>query len=261
MTTPGDDAPVRVATAGWSIPRASAPRCPTDGTHLERYARVFSGVEINSSFYRPHAATTYEKWRHQTPAGFRFAVKMPRAITHELRLIGTRALIEAFLRQTDGLADKRGPVLVQLPPSLAFAPAVGARFFRLLRGLYAGDVVFEPRHPSWFTPAATSLLGEHRIARVAADPALVPDAGRTGAWAGIAYYRLHGSPHRYWSAYGAEVLAGLATALARGSSAAERWCIFDNTASGAAIENAWDLQRRLNGAAPRLRPGQRGWRQ
>ena len=109
---------IRIGTAGWSIPRASASRFGGSGTHLERYARSFRCAEINSSFYRPHAAATYAKWRDSTPPDFRFAVKMPRTITHELKLQDAREPLVAFLVQTDGLAQKRGPILVQLPPSL-----------------------------------------------------------------------------------------------------------------------------------------------
>ena len=86
-------ADIRVGTAGWSIPRASASRFDSAGTHLERYSRRLDCAEINSSFHRPHAATTYAKWRESTPPGFRFAVKIPRAITHELKLQDARRAI------------------------------------------------------------------------------------------------------------------------------------------------------------------------
>jgi hypothetical protein len=80
-------AEVRIGTAGWSLPRAAAFRFESAGTHLERYSRLFNCAEINSSFHRPHAAATYAKWGDSTPIDFRFAVKMPRTITHELALI------------------------------------------------------------------------------------------------------------------------------------------------------------------------------
>ena len=98
----------RIGTAGWSIPRAAATRFDSDGTHLQRYSRVVDCAEINSSFYRPHASATYAKWRDSTPPDFRFAVKVPRAITRELKLQDTRELLVAFLAQTDGLAEKGG---------------------------------------------------------------------------------------------------------------------------------------------------------
>src|SRR5687767_11695014 len=127
---------IRIGTAGWSIPRASAFRFQAQGTHLERYARVLRCAEINSSFYRPHTAATYAKWRQSTPPDFRFAVKMPRLITHERKLQDAHEPLLAFLAQTDGLAEKRGPVLVQLPPSLSFEGAVVTQFLDVLRTAY-----------------------------------------------------------------------------------------------------------------------------
>src|SRR4030095_15732234 len=119
---------IRIGTAGWSIPRAAASRFGSAGTHLERYARQLDCAEINSSFHRPHAVTTYAKWRDSTPAAFRFAVKVPRTVTHELKLQDAREPFVDFLAQTDALAGKRGPLLFQLPPSLSFDGSVVAGF-------------------------------------------------------------------------------------------------------------------------------------
>jgi len=244
------DMKIRVGTAGWSIPRASAFRFQGPGTHLERYARSFRCAEINSSFHRPHGAATYAKWRDSTPEDFRFAVKMPRTITHERQLQDARAPLAAFLAQTDGLAGKRGPLLVQLPPSLSFDAALVIPFLSELRTVYDGPVVCEPRHATWFAPPVTALLERYRISRVAADPPPVPAAAIPAGWPGLAYFRLHGSPRMYWSKYEANDLAKLA-ATARGIPGAEDvWCIFDNTASGAAIENAWALRERLIADSP-----------
>ena len=124
---------IRVGTAGWSIPRAAAFRFDSAGTHLQRYARCLRCTEINSSFHRPHAVATYAKWRESTPEDFRFAVKMPRTITHELKLQDARDSVVTFLAQTDGLAEKRGPILVQLPPSLSFDASVTTRFLEVVR--------------------------------------------------------------------------------------------------------------------------------
>jgi uncharacterized protein YecE (DUF72 family) len=236
---------IRIGTAGWSIPRASAWRFDPPGTHLQRYARSLRCAEINSSFYRPHAAATYAKWRESTPADFRFAVKMPRAITHQLKLQAAREPLVAFLIQTDGLFQKRGPILIQLPPSLSFDPTVVTRFLDLLRTMYHGAVVCEPRHATWFLPPVESLFDRYRISRVAADPPPVPGAVVPGGWPRIAYLRLHGAPRMYWSRYDENYIATLATAVPNIPGAEEVWCVFDNTASGAAIENAWELCERM----------------
>jgi len=235
---------IRVGTAGWSIPRASAPRFGESGTHLERYARSFRCTEINSSFYRPHGAATYAKWRDSTPPDFRFAVKMPRTITHELQLQDAREPLVAFLAQTDGLAQKRGPLLVQLPPSFSFDAAIVTSFLDLVRGKYDGPVVCEPRHPTWFSPQVDSLLEGYRISRVAADPPPAPAAAVPAGWPRVAYFRLHGSPRKYWSRYDERYIANLADTVRSITRAEEAWCVFDNTASGAAIENAWQLHER-----------------
>lgn len=227
------------------MPRTSAFHVESDGTHLQRYARVLRCAEINSSFYRPHAIATYARWRDSTPPDFRFAVKIPKAITHELTLQGARDPFVSFLTQTDGLGEKRGPLLVQVPPSLSFDVAVVNRFFQMVRRLYDGPLVCEPRHASWFTSAVTALLTRYEVSRVAADPPPVPDGAVPAGWPGLAYFRLHGSPRRYWSRYGARDIAALADTLRRAAAAATVWCVFDNTASGAAIENAWELRAHL----------------
>jgi uncharacterized protein YecE (DUF72 family) len=236
---------INIGTAGWSIPRASAHRCPGDGAHLERYARVFHCAEINSSFHRPHAASTYAKWAASTPPEFRLAVKVPRTITHDQRLRRARLRFAQFLEQTAGLGCRRGPLLVQLPPSFAFDSRVTAAFFEMVRSRHDGLVVCEPRHRTWFSARADALLRRFEVARAAADPACAANANLPGGWEGIGYFRLHGAPRTYWSRYDAQYLRRLAVALRRISESADVWCLFDNTASGAAIENAWELQQIL----------------
>ena len=232
---------VFVGTAGWNIPRASAQRFDGDGTHLQRYARVLHCAEINSSFYRPHAAATYAGWAASTPPGFRFSVKVPRAITHDLRLLRARLPLERFLQETAGLGRKRGPLLVQLPPSLAFHRSTAARFFELLRDRHAGSVVCEPRHATWFSQSADALLVCFEVARVAADPPTAPGADRPGGWSGVVYFRLHGSPQKYWSRYPDAYVREVASAIGALPAQTEAWCVFDNTAAGAAIDNAYQL--------------------
>lgn len=83
---------------------------------------------------------------------------------------------------------------------------------------------------------------ESEVARVAADPARVPAAGEPGGWPGLVYFRLHGSPRTYYSAYDEEYLDALASRLAEHAAAGRQaWCIFDNTVLGAATRNALDL--------------------
>ncbi|WP_263262463.1 DUF72 domain-containing protein [Pseudomonas sp. RIT-PI-S] len=224
--------------AGWSLPREQWPRFQPDGSHLERYASRFNAVEINSSFYRPHRASTYARWAAAVPPGFRFSVKVPRQITHDARLNACEPALAEFLDQCMALGDRLGCLLVQLPPSLAYDPPTACAFFAALRQRYSGPVVLEPRHPSWLQ--ARELLQAQRIGWVEADPAPLGEAAPQG-WEGVAYVRLHGSPKIYYSAYAEPVLQALAARLA--AAAVPTWCIFDNTAAGAAVPDAlWVLE-------------------
>lgn len=237
---------ILVGCAGWSLPRAEMAEFPEAGSHLERYASRFEAVEINSSFHRPHRPATYARWSASVPPSFRFSVKVPKTITHGLRLRQAGELLGPFLSEVGGLEDKLGCLLVQLPPSLAFESDVAAGFFADLRSRSPVPVTCEPRHASWFEPGADGLLRELEVARVAADPARVTEAGEPGGWRGMSYYRLHGSPRMYYSAYSEELIDALAL-QARTDAAAGRnvWCIFDNTTLGAATRNALDLLSRL----------------
>ncbi|HEY4136667.1 MAG TPA: DUF72 domain-containing protein [Alphaproteobacteria bacterium] len=240
---------IRIGTAGWSVSSRHADAFPGEGSHLERYAQRLNAVEINSSFYKPHQRKTYARWAASVPAGFRFAVKLPKAMTHERRLADCSGLLEAFAGQVVGLGEKLGVLLVQLPPSLRFEHAVADSFFAALRDRVAAPIACEPRHASWFTPDMGTWLTERRVARVAADPAPVAaegmGAGRPGGWDGLAYYRWHGAPRIYYSDYDAAALAALAARLdADAARGAEVWCIFDNTAEGAALGNALSLGER-----------------
>jgi uncharacterized protein YecE (DUF72 family) len=235
---------LRIGTAGWAVSSVYAAEMPRGGSHLERYARRLNAVEINSSFYRPHQRKTYERWARSTPTGFGFSVKMPKAITHEARLAGCDAMLDRFVAEVTGLGDKLGVLLVQLPPSFSFDQQVADRFFQALRRRIGIPVALEPRHRSWFKPEVTVWLADLGIARVAADPAPVVEAGDASGWAGLAYYRWHGSPRIYFSDYDAAALASLHRKLDESQRRdVPTWCIFDNTALGAALGNALALAR------------------
>ena len=103
-----------IGCAGWSLPREFWPQFAADGTHLQRYASRFAAVEINSSFYRPHRPATYARWAASVPASFRFAAKLPRRITHELRLRQSEAALSIFLAEVTALQSQLGCLLVQL---------------------------------------------------------------------------------------------------------------------------------------------------
>ncbi len=246
---------VYVGVAGWALPSPAyepkpgfAPRLPLErfgeeGSALERYARAYSAVEINSTFYRMHKPETFARWARTVPLGFRFSVKLSKEITHVLGLAGARAPLEGFFAPVRELGAAMGPLLIQLPPSRAFEPRRAAAFFRALRELYEGPSVLEARHESWFEPPASRLLAEHVVPRVIADPCTVPIEPEPADR--LVYYRLHGSPRIYWSGYSEAFLDDLAAKIASLRARAEVWCIFDNTAAGFAQGDALGLIDRL----------------
>lgn len=244
--SPVDESRCLVGCAGWTLPRDVQHRFPPNGTHLERYSVQFPAVEINSSFHRPHRPATYARWAESVPDDFRFCAKLPKTVTHERRLVDADAALDTFLAEAGGLGKALACLLVQLPPSLQFDAAAADRFFAALRERTAVAAVCEPRHPTWFAADADGLLARWRVARVAADPARVAEAAEPSGWRDLAYYRLHGSPRVYYSSYDAAYLDALAARIESDLSAGRTvWCIFDNTAAGAATGNALELMERL----------------
>ena len=238
---------IRIGTAGWAVPKIHADLCAPSGTHLERYSGVLNAVEINSTFYRPHQAKTFERWAAVTPADFRFVVKLSKSITHEAKLIRSGALLADFFENVRPLADKLGPILIQLPPKLAFDQSTAREFFETIREVHSGPLVLEPRHASWFTLQVDQLLREFKVARAMADPAAgSPAAAEPGGWSGLQYFRLHGSPRKYWSAYEPAYLEALAHRIAGTPASAQSRVVFDNTAQNQAFGNALALRDLLN---------------
>lgn len=229
---------VRIGTAGWQVPSAHRAQVGSEGSVLARYAARFGCVEVNTSFYRSHRAETWAGWAAQVPASFRFSAKLPRDISHEARLQRCGPMLDRFRDEVAGLGRKLGGLLLQLPPSLAFDARVTETFLAMLRRRFDVALACEPRHASWFGAEADRLWTRHGVARVAADPALGPEAARPGGsekqWR---YWRLHGSPRMYYSSYEDAALQALAADLRAGD-----WVVFDNTAHGHALGDAARLE-------------------
>lgn len=220
-----------IATAAWSIPKKVADRFAQEGSGLSRYASVFDGVEINSTFYRRHKTSTFARWAESVPDRFRFAVKIPKEITHIRAMKDIAEPFDIFLEDIAPLGEKRGPLLCQLPPSLAFDDDALETAFKTIRDADGGPIVIEVRHKSWASAEALDLLKTYAIDRVLADPAPVWPAEDFET--PPKYVRLHGKPKIYYSSYTDDEIRSFSDLLTP-----DGWCVFDNTASGAAIENA-----------------------
>ena len=242
---------LHIGTAGWTIPKDHAVSTPRPGSHLERYARVFPCCEINSSFHRSHRAATWRRWAEAVPADFRFAVKLPKTLTHVAKLAISPDALDPFFSEVAGLGDRLGPLLVQLPPSLRFEDCPAAEFFEMLRARTEGPVALEPRHTSWFSEDVSELLKRHKVSRVIADPPRHAHSDLSaplvlGGFQGLAYFRLHGSPRTYYSTYEQPFLDEIVKRIKELPRTTKVWMIFDNTALGGAFQNAKELQQMLD---------------
>jgi uncharacterized protein YecE (DUF72 family) len=180
------------------------------------------------------------------PDGFQFSVKIPKTITHVNRLVDCGELTARFMSEVRGLGDKLAALLVQFPPSYELDVDRAKGFFADLRAYNDGDIFVEQRHRTWFSPAATKMMYEHLLGRVAADPPVVPAAAEPGGVPGHVYFRLHGSPQVYFSSYTTSYLDGLAFRVRMHLRAGDTvWCIFDNTIQGHAAANALTLLRKI----------------
>lgn len=158
-----------------------------DPDRLGWYASRFPTVEINASFYRLPPRETFVRWGRQTPSAFCFAVKMSRYVTHIRRLREPAEGIERFWQASGGLGPKRGPVLVQLPPTLRADLDVLDAFLATLPA--DARVAFEFRHASWDTDEVRERLRAAGAAWVLADrPGAIVPLHVTASWS---YVRFH----------------------------------------------------------------------
>jgi uncharacterized protein YecE (DUF72 family) len=161
---------VLIGTSGFSYPawRGSFyPEKMPEAKMLGHYAERLPTVEINNTFYRMPAPETFQRWATETPAGFRFALKSPRRITHDKKLVDVAPAVEKLDQAARTLGDKLGPILFQLPP---FLRKDLVRLDDFLAGLPKTlRPAVEFRHESWFTPDVFARLRVHGAALCIAE--------------------------------------------------------------------------------------------
>lgn len=235
---------VYIGTSGWNYDHWKGTFYPDTlpkSRWLEFYAQIFSTIEVNATFYRQVSQSTFERWRDKTPGGFIWAVKANRFITHIRRLQNVEDSLEKFFSQISVLGEKLGPVLFQLPPSLAFEPHAAEGFFSLLP--IGRRYTIEARHESWTGSDVLSLLKKYGIAWCISDT-----AGRfpylEAITADFVYIRLHGSRKLYASLYTEEELEIWAKKIK--SWKIDAYAYFDNDFMGYAPKNAFRLRELLS---------------
>ena len=239
---------IHIGTSGWSYghwegvlyPPGLEPR-----GRLGLYTRAFGTVEVNSTFYRWPRAATFARWRVGSPEGFVWTVKAPRAMTHSARLYAPERWLGEVCKGLERLGPKRGVLLVQLPPGLAFDPARLGYFLSIVpRGL---RVAVEFRHESWHREEVFRLLEERGAAYCVMSGARLPCVLR--ATAPFVYVRLHGPDreHLYAGSYAEEDLRWWAGRIREwAGSGREVFAYFNNDGGGNAVRNAARLRGLLN---------------
>ncbi|MDZ7748814.1 MAG: DUF72 domain-containing protein [Halofilum sp. (in: g-proteobacteria)] len=235
-------AELHVGTSGWSYPHWSGPFYPQDLPErdwLGYYARRFTSVEINNSFYRLPATSTLESWRDTVPAGFEFAVKASRYVTHMKKLKDPEDTMPGLLARMERLGDRLGPVLLQLPPHWRCNPERLRAFLEALPP--AHRYAFELRDPSWFDERVFELLARFDAAFCVYD--LAGTQSPVAVTAGFAYVRLHGPGDAYQGSYTDAALRGWADTFAGWrADGRDVYCYFDNDEAGYAAANAARLR-------------------
>lgn len=208
---------------------------------LSHYAGVFNGVEVNASYYRLQERSTFEKWREQVPADFRFAIKANRYLVQNRKLKEPEEPVHKEKERADALGDQLGAVLWQLPASLERNLERLAHFAAVVTKHWPVQHTVEFRHSSWFEDDTADCLRKHNIAVCQSDAADWP------LWqavtADFVYIRLHGHTRTYYSAYSSASLERWAEGIREWlRDGRDVFVFFDNDAEGAAPKDAQKLR-------------------
>jgi len=210
---------------------------------LSFYARQFTTVELNNSFYKLPSEKAFTTWRESTPGNFIFAVKVSRFITHIKRLKNLGSAVDNFLSRAGFLGEKLGPLLYQLPPNMKRNDELLQNFLSLLPPKYQHVVEF--RHKSWIDDAVFDILREHNIGLCVFD--MPGFSCPLVATSDFAYVRFHGSKGLYSSCYPDEELSQWAQRIAHlGQNIKASYIYFNNDAEAFAVKNAITLENFLN---------------
>jgi uncharacterized protein YecE (DUF72 family) len=203
------------------------------------YVENFSTLELNGTFYRFPRLAFLQRWHDIAPQDFRFSVKVPQAITHYKQFHNVTNMLDSFYCTIrEGLKEKLGPVLFQLPPRARYQPE---RLERILEQLDPSfQNVLEFRHESWWCTEVYDALAEHGVIFCGMSHPELPDIVPPGAPA--LYYRFHGVPQLYFSAYSNMALQNFVTEVGKQPQLRKAWCYFNNDAAVAAIPNAKQLE-------------------
>ena len=205
---------------------------------FDYYTRFFDTVELNVTFYRFPQLSFLQNWYQKSPEHFRFSVKAPKAITHYKQFHDSARMITDFYETiNNGLQEKLGPVLFQLPPRLAYDEERLERIINSLNPSFNNVVEF--RHESWWRDDVYKELAERNITFCGMSHPTLPDNVIINT--PNVYYRFHGVPDLYRSPYSKEFLQGVVNAVKNNSHAKAGWFYFNNDFDAVGVRNAEDM--------------------
>jgi uncharacterized protein YecE (DUF72 family) len=254
-------AQLRIGTSGWNYNHWRErfyPEGVSQKHWLEYYAQHFSTAEVNYSFYRLPAQSTYENWLSAVPDDFMFTLKCSRLITHNKRLGNLKDLWVNFLTNALALGDQLGPILLQLPDNFEINTERLSEFLSDAPNAIKHDLnlrlAVEFRHESWFVPQVYKILEKHNVALVAASSSLFPRADRVTA--DFAYFRYHGPGALFGSNYTRKQLEQEADKMAKLlRQRIDVFGYFNNDGNAYAVKNAQALQEMLSRRETHRRAG------
>ena len=207
---------------------------------FEFYCENFKTLELNVTFYRFPQLSSLQGWYNKSPADFRFAVKAPRGITHYKKFNDVTELVTRFYETiNDGLQEKLGPVLFQLPPQFIYDEQKLERIINNLSPLFKN--VVELRHASWWRQDVYDALASHNITFCGmSHPALPDDIIQNTS---VIYYRFHGVPDLYRSPYSTQSLQKVTDIINANPNTKEAWCYFNNDIDASAILNTKEMMK------------------
>jgi uncharacterized protein YecE (DUF72 family) len=241
---------LHIGTSGWSYRHWSGNFYPKElrpDKYLEYYITKFSCVELNSCFYRLPLEGTVTGWKDRTPETFRWCTKLNRIITHDLKLVNVEDPLENYFNAFEGMKNRLGPVLVQLPPGITFSKSLICGFLDILKEFYNQyRFAIEVRHSSWINDDFFDLLLHYGIGFVIADSGdRYPYYEKVTT--DFVYLRFHGRETLYASDYNETDLQFYATKMTNWlNDNKEVWAFFNNDYFGFAIKNALRLKQLLD---------------
>lgn len=206
---------------------------------FDYYTKHFNTLELNVTFYRFPTLKSLQGWYNKAPEGFVFSAKVPRWITHYRRFEETERMLRDFYGLLkDGLKEKMGVVLFQLPGQFAYS---SEKLHKIIAQLdYSFTNVIEFRNKDWWRKDVMQLLKKNNIGFCGVSFPNLPDDAVINTT--IPYYRFHGVPQLFYSQYSKAFVKKIYEQLAAKKSAKTIYVYFNNTATQAAINNARYLQ-------------------